>query len=112
VHGDICASSGKRIAKYMPLSVGALLAGLQDNDRVVSRAAQSAFQKIFPSDGKQKAVWRFYQRHIIEYCADAVLKETVNTLSDERTTRPDDAESKYACVTGSAILTVANVLGM
>jgi len=95
----------------MPKSVGAWLAGLQDNDRIVSRAAQNAFQMVFPSEDKQRIVWKVYQQPILEYCRDAVLKESVQTLSDERTASPDDAEAKYTRVIGAAILTVASALG-
>ncbi len=95
----------------MPKSVGAWLAGLQDNDRIVSRAAQSAFRKVFPSEDKQQIVWKVYQQPILEYCRDAVLRESVQTLSDERTASPDEAEAKYARVIGAAILTVASALG-
>ena len=63
------------------------------------------------TDDKQKAVWRVYQQSVLEYCRDAILKESVRTLSDERTTSPDDAEAKYARVVGSALLTIASVLG-
>ena len=95
----------------MPRSVGAWLAGLQDNDRIVSLAAESAFQKLFPGEDKQKTVWKVYQQPILAYCMDAVLKESVQTLSDERTASPDDADAKYARVIGAAILTVASALG-
>lgn len=95
----------------MPKSVGAWLAGLQDNDRIVSRAAQGAFQKVFPSEEKKKTVWKAYRQPILDYCRDAVLKESMQTLSDERTASPDDAQAKYARVIGAAILTVASALG-
>ncbi|MCJ1244899.1 hypothetical protein MMC30_002100 [Trapelia coarctata] len=110
LHGDISSSSGKRFAKHMPKSVGAWLAGLQDNDRIVSRAAQGALEKVFPSEDKQKTVWKVFQQPILDYCRDAVLKQSVQTLSDERTASPDDAEAKYARVIGTAILTVASAL--
>ena len=96
----------------MPRIIGTWLAGLYDNDRLVTRAATEAFTQVFPGDGgKQKAVWKVYQSSILEYCKDAILKESVRTLSDERTTSPDDAEAKYARVVGSAMLVVTNLLG-
>lgn len=97
----------------MPRIIGAWLAGLYDNDRLVTRAANEAFTQVFPGDGgKQKAVWKVYQPSILGYCKDAILKESIRTLSDERTTSPDDAEAKYARVVGSAILVVTNLLGI
>ena len=96
----------------MPRIVGAWLSGLYDNDKLVTRAAYDAFTNVFPSDDKQKNVWRVYQPSILEYCRDAILKESVRTLSDERTTSPDDAEAKYARVVSSAISVVTNILGI
>lgn len=95
----------------MPNSIGAWLSGLHDNDKLARRGAHDAFVKVFPTDDKQKTVWRFYQSSILEYCKNAILEETAATLSDERTTSPDDAEGKYARVAGTAMLTIANAMG-
>ena len=95
----------------MPKVIGAWLAGSQDNDKLVARAAEEAFQKMFPVKSKQDAVWQVYQQIVISYCKRAILEESVTTLSDERTTSPDVAEAKYARVVGAAIYTVANALG-
>lgn len=104
-------SCGKRIAKYMPQIVGSWLAGLYDNDRAVTRDARESLKQVFTSEEKLKSLWRVYQSSIIEYAEDAVEKETFYTLSDERTTSPDDASSKYARVIGAAISMVATVIG-
>jgi hypothetical protein len=95
----------------MPKSIGAWLAGSQDNDKLVARAAVEAFVSVFPTAAKQNGVWRVYQASIIEYCRDALLKETAMTLSDERITSPDDAEAKYARVVGTALQTTATAIG-
>ena len=58
-----------------------------------------------------KNLWKVYQLSFLEYSRDAILKETVQTLSDERTVSPDDAEAKYARVVGAAILVVFHILG-
>jgi hypothetical protein len=108
--GQLAAACGKRIAKHMPSVAGAWLCGLRDNDKTVSRAAYDAFSKVFSSADKQRGVWRAFQAPILEYCRDAILNETVQTLSDERTTTPDDAESKYARVIATALLTTANAI--
>ena len=91
--------------------VGAWLAGLQDSDKSVARAAEEAFLKVFSTLTKQNAVWQVYQGAIINYCKCIILEESVRTLSDERTTSSDIAEAKYARVVGTAIFTIANVLG-
>ena len=95
----------------MPKVIGAWLVGLQDNDKIVARAAEEAFQKVFPTKSKQDAVWQIYQQILINYCKRVILEEGVTTLSDERTTSLDVAEAKYARVVGAALYTVANALG-
>ena len=92
----------------MPKVVGPWLAGLYDNDKIVSRATQESFKQVFNSEHKMKNVWVVYQEAILEYSKDAIVKETVNTLSDERTTSPDDASAKYARVVGVAVLIVTH----
>ena len=104
-------SCGKRIAKYMPAIVASWLAGQYDNDRSVSRAANESFNRVFGTKEKKSNVWRLYQSSILEYSRDVIVKETTYTLSDERTTSPDDASSKYSRVVGAAITVVSILLG-
>ena len=111
VQGQIAQSYGKRIGKHMTSLVGPWTAGLFDNDKSVVRAANESFVKVFASEEKRKNVWRLYQSSIIEYHRDVVVEETAATLSDERTTSPDDASAKYARVVGSSILVVSSRLG-
>ena len=111
VQGQITLSCGKRIAKHMPAIISSWIAGLYDNDKTVSRAANESFNHAFSSEEKQKNVWRVYLSSILEYCQDIIVKETPGTLSDERTTSPDDASAKYSRVVGTALLVVTNLLG-
>ncbi len=94
----------------MPKVVGAWLGGLYDTDRLVSTAAQDSFKQVFPTQEKVHSVWRSYARAILEYCRDALLRETVHTISDERTVSPDEAESKYAALVGTTVSVVINLL--
>lgn len=95
----------------MPKLVGAWLAGLYDNDRPVAKAARDSFTRVFPTEEKMRAIWKVYHSPILEYTQDAILRETVQTLSDERTVSPDDAEAKYARVVGSSISVITHLLG-
>lgn len=104
-------SCGKRIAKHMPQIVSSWLAGLYDNDKSVTRSARESLRRVFTSEEKLKSLWRVYQSSIVGYAGDAIEKETVYTLSDERATSPDDASAKYARVIGAAISMVATVIG-
>ena len=96
----------------MPRFVGAWMCGLYDNDKLVIRAARDSFAQVFHTEGKQQNVWKLCHYSILEFCSDVILKESSRTLSDERTTSPDDAEGKYARVVGSAIVVITQTLGM
>ena len=95
----------------MPAIVASWLAGQYDSDKSVSRAANESFNRVFGSEEKKRNVWRLYQSSISEYSRDVIMKETTYTLSDERTSSPDDASAKYSRVVGAAITVVSNLLG-
>jgi E3 ubiquitin-protein ligase listerin len=99
------------MAKQMPNIVGAWLCGLSDNDKLVVKAAATSFKAVFPSHEKQVGVWKAYQGQIVKYCSDAILSETITSLSDTRTVNKDDAEAKYARVLGAAISVLVEALG-
>ena len=108
--GIIAASAGKRLARYMPAVAGAWLSGLHDNDRPVIRSALESFQKVFATEEKRRGVCKVYQIPIVEYCRNAMLRESEETLSDERTVRPDESKTKYQRVVGSSIAAITRVL--
>jgi hypothetical protein len=110
LHGQIAASSGKRIAKYMPQSVAAWLCGLYDSDRSVVEAAQSSLRHVFATPEKIQNIRKAYQQPILEYCRDAIDKESATTLSDERTVTPDDAAAKYSRVISACIALLGSLL--
>ncbi|MCJ1314021.1 hypothetical protein MMC25_007701 [Agyrium rufum] len=110
LQGQISLLCGRRIAKYLPKLVCPWLAGLYDNDKRVARAAQEAYTQVFSTEEKQKSVWKVYQEPIINYCSDVILRETVASLSDERTTSADDAQGKYARAVGSALSVVGSAI--
>ncbi|KAI9847349.1 MAG: hypothetical protein M1838_000933 [Thelocarpon superellum] len=110
LQGQIVVVSGKRFARQMPKIIGAWLSGLYDSDRPVARAAQEALEQAFPAKEKIQGLWRAYQRPLLEYARDAILRETVLTLSDERTVAPDDAEAKHARVVGTGASLLSNLL--
>lgn len=94
----------------MPKVVGVWLAGLYDNDRATSRAARDALKAVFTTEEKVGNVWRHYHSTILLYCTDVILNESVNSLSDERQVSPDDAESKFARVIATCVLTVGHLI--
>ena len=110
MQGAFTAAAGKRVVPYLPKVIGPWLSGTFDNDKSVSRSAQDALEKSFPTQEKQKAVWKLYQRSLLEYAEDTILHQTPQTLSDERTTSPDDAEAKHVRVVGTASLVLGQLL--
>ena len=110
LHGRIVAFCGKRFIKHMPSTVGAWLAGGFDRDRQVSRAARESLESTFPTEDKRTGVWKAFQGPILDYCLAAIQNETIQSLSDERTCSPDDAEAKYARAISGALLTITGLL--
>lgn len=100
------------MAKKMPTVLASWVAGLYDNDKSVSRAANEAFRQVFSSEEKRVNVWRVYQSSILQYTRNVIVKESIATLSDERTISPDDASAKYFRVAGAAVMMVTNLLGL
>ncbi|PGG96199.1 hypothetical protein GX51_07940 [Blastomyces parvus] len=103
LQGRFVSLSGRRIAPYISRVVGAWLAGLYDSDKLVFRAAQESVVRAFPTEEKRQSLWKIYRSSIFEFVIDAVLEQTPQTLSDERTVRPDEAEAKHARVVGTAL---------
>ncbi|KAF2124162.1 RING zinc finger protein-like protein [Dothidotthia symphoricarpi CBS 119687] len=110
VHGQMAASAGKRIAKHMPKSVAAWLGGLYDTDRSVVEATQGSLRQVFTTPEKVQGIRKAYQQPILEYCRQAIDKESTTTLSDERTVSPDDAEAKYSRVISACIALLGSLL--
>ncbi|WYZ46016.1 hypothetical protein EsH8_IX_000241 [Colletotrichum jinshuiense] len=106
---ELMKSARKRMEKHVPKIVGAWLAGLYDKDRVVSRAANDGLSSFLNSPEKVVLFWKKCQSQIMTYAADAI-QETKDTLSDERSTTPDDAEAKYLRVVGASLSLVLGLL--
>ena len=110
LQGHLAVAAGKRIAKYMPKAVGAWLCGLYDADRSVTEATQNSLRQVFNTPEKIQSIRKAYQQPILEYCRDAIDRETPLTLSDERTVSPDDAQAKYSRVISACIALVGSLL--
>jgi hypothetical protein len=106
----MAVSVGKRIARHMPRSVAAWLCGLYDSDRAVVEATQNSLRQVFTTPEKIQNIRKAYQQPILEYCRDAVDKESITTLSDERTVSADDAQAKYSRVISACIALLGSLL--
>ncbi|KAG2415147.1 hypothetical protein HFD88_006338 [Aspergillus terreus] len=77
----------------------------------VQRAALESFTRVFSTEEKRSGVWKIYQSSILDFVDDVILQQTPQTLSDERTVKPDDAEAKYARVVATALLLFNRIIG-
>ena len=103
LQGELTAVAGKRIAPLLPKIIPSWLAGTFDSDKSVARAASDALDKSFATPEKRAVLWKLYKDSICERIEDALLQQTSTTLSDERTTSPDEAEQKYVRVVGTGL---------
>ncbi|SMR54765.1 unnamed protein product [Zymoseptoria tritici ST99CH_3D1] len=110
LNGQLCAKCGKRVAKHLPKIAGAWLSGLFDNDRAAAKAAQDALSTVFPNQEKIQGLRKAFQEAILEYCRDALLNETAQTLSDERAVSVEDAQATHARVVSTSISVVSSLL--
>jgi E3 ubiquitin-protein ligase listerin len=110
LQGWITVSAGKRIVPFLPKVVGSWLAGTYDSDKGVARSAQDALQAAFSTPEKRGALWKVYRTALLEYVEDAMLVQSQQTLSDERTTSPDDSEAKHVRVVSTAALILLQLI--
>lgn len=94
----------------MPKLAGPWLAGAQDSDRAAAKAAQDALKQVFNTPEKVQNVEKAFQQPVLEYCRDALLNETVQSLSDERNVSADDAEATYSRVIATSLAVISNLL--
>ncbi|KAK5991474.1 E3 ubiquitin-protein ligase listerin [Cladobotryum mycophilum] len=106
---ELMKSARKRMERYLPKIVGAWLAGLYDRDRSAARAANDGLASFLNTPEKVSAFWKKCQGQILDYAIDAI-KETEDTLSDERSTTKEDAEAKYLRVITASLSLVLGLL--
>ncbi|KAH8804720.1 hypothetical protein F5884DRAFT_796984 [Xylogone sp. PMI_703] len=109
VQYELLKSARKRMEKHIPKIVGSWLAGTYDRDRGVARAARDGVSSFLDTIEKQALFWKRCQAQILQYAQEAI-NETPETLSDERSVSPDDAQSKYYRVLGASLSLVLNLL--
>ncbi|KAI8964411.1 Zfp294 protein [Daldinia sp. FL1419] len=106
---ELMKSGRKRTEKHVPKIVGSWLAGTFDRDKVVARAAAEGLSSFLTTPEKVVQFWKRCQSQILDYVSGAI-RETAETLSDERSTSADDAEAKSNRVLGSSLALVLGLL--
>ena len=110
IQGAVTTVAGKRIVPGLPKIIGAWLCGQYDADRSVARAAVQALTDAIPPREKRQALWKLYKDSLLDYAQDAMLVQTAQTLSDERSTSKDDADTKHARASGSAMTMLGHLI--
>ncbi|KUI69086.1 E3 ubiquitin-protein ligase listerin [Cytospora mali] len=106
---ELLKSARKRMERNIPKVAGAWLAGTFDKDKAVAKAATEGFSVFLTTEEKVANFWRKCQPQVLQYATDAVM-ETPDTLSDERSTKPEDAEAKYYRVIAASFSLVLGLL--
>ncbi|KAG5930319.1 hypothetical protein E4U42_002243 [Claviceps africana] len=109
LQSELLRSARKRMERHVLKIVGPWLAGLYDRDRVVARAATDGISSFLTTSEKLTAFWSKCQFQILDFACEAI-RETQDTLSDERSTTPEDAESKFYRVVASSLSLVMGLL--
>ncbi|KKA30082.1 hypothetical protein TD95_004567 [Thielaviopsis punctulata] len=102
-------STRKRMEKHFLTIFPVWYAGRFDSSTAVGRAVTTGQSTFIPSPEKKAFFLTRCQAQVLRFSIDA-LKETADTLSDERSTTPEDAEAKYYRVINAAIMLVDTLL--
>ncbi|KAG6028117.1 hypothetical protein E4U41_000773 [Claviceps citrina] len=109
LQSELLRSARKRMERRVPKIVGPWLAGVYDRDRVVGRAASDGISSFLTTPEKLTAFWSKCQPQILDFAREAI-RETQDTLSDERSTTSEDAEAKFHRVIASSLSLVMGLL--
>ncbi|SPN98428.1 uncharacterized protein DNG_01473 [Cephalotrichum gorgonifer] len=109
VQFELMRSARKRMERLVPKVVGPWLAGLYDRDRLVSTVVNNNISTFLNSPVKITMFWKKCQQQILQFATGAI-RETKDTLSDDRSTTPEDSEAKYFRVLGAALSLVLGLL--
>lgn len=106
---ELLKSARKRMEKNLPKIAGVWLAGTFDKERPVARAATEGLSTFLTTEDKVTQFWKKCQSQVLHFATEAII-ETPDTLSDERSTKPEDAEAKYYRVIAACFSLVLGLL--
>ncbi|KAH3724799.1 E3 ubiquitin-protein ligase listerin-like [Dreissena polymorpha] len=99
----------RNLAPYLRNLMGAWLLSQCDTYPTVASAACASFQDAFPP-AKQAEVYVFCKDSVMEYLTENLVTQTSQTLSDAKTTEPEDMENKYNRVLTASLLAIRKLV--
>lgn len=106
---ELLKSGRKRMERRLHGIVAVWVAGSFDRDRAVARVASAGLSSFLDTPGKMNAFWIKCQSQILDFAIES-MRETRDSLSDERSTTPEDAEAKYFRVVYASLSLVIGLL--
>ncbi|KTW28922.1 hypothetical protein T552_01550 [Pneumocystis carinii B80] len=110
VHGKICVVSGKRIVRVIKEIIGPWMMSNFDSDYGVKKVSIESFNAAFQSEEKRIIVKKVYQKYIISFNRNIILKQSPNTLSDVRYVSQEDSKAKYYRIISSILASLADII--
>ncbi|XP_064613366.1 E3 ubiquitin-protein ligase listerin-like [Liolophura sinensis] len=99
----IASRVGRNLAPHLKSIMGCWLLCQCDTYPTVATAAQQAFSSAFPP-AKQSDAIVYCKEEIAEFLLDNLTVQTSSTLSDPKTSSPEDMEMKYNRMVTSSLL--------
>jgi len=100
-HKEVVTIVGKELGPYLKQVMPCWMLCMCEHDKDVSDIATKAFHAAFSQEKRQPAL-QFALKEMVTYASEN-LKQTVQTLSDPKTTTKTDAEDRYERIISSSL---------
>ncbi|GMM30787.1 ubiquitin-protein ligase [Martiniozyma asiatica (nom. inval.)] len=111
IQSKFVSSLGKKYIKYLRDTIGIWLSGCYDSDRSTSKACKLSVNEAFGnSTEKVNNLWKAFITQILFYSHQIFLKESIDTLSDDRFVSKDDALAKWTRAKLASTMIITKVI--
>lgn len=94
----------KHISKFLKDFLPFVFLGTCDTDNIVSKNCKEEFSNCFNNDSnKLNSLWKVFHEPILNLINDIIVKETIDTISDERYISKEESQFKYNRLSTSSI---------
>jgi hypothetical protein len=109
-HEQMCVRAGRQLAAHLKVIVPCWLCTMCDPHLPAAKAAQTALAATLPNDVKRADAFVFCKDAIFNYITENLFEHTPSSLSDPKSTSPEDMQSKYERVVATSLLAVGHLL--